>query len=346
VDGAGLAALRQALAQARRPLLIVSGLDYLPEEHEALAHWARAAACPVLTTPSALGVVPDACGTFLNGLLERPLLERADLIVTVNLDAHDFFNTPWRSSAPVMSISPEPDTHRFVPRARGLIADAGPLFEALLPDATRSEWEPAELSAYAASLRERLAAPPDTLTVVSALDAARAVLPEDTLLAVDAGFGKPLTSYLWRPGSAGAYFSSHGLSSMGYAIPAANALKLCQPERTVVGLMGDGSLLMRATEIGSAVDLGIAPIYVAWMDESLTQIEMKQRQAGLRPVGARLSAPDCAGLARSLGARGVDVASLEDFSRALRDAVTSPVPTLIGAHVDASRHPDWYSLIR
>jgi acetolactate synthase-1/2/3 large subunit len=249
-----------------------------------------------------------------------------------------------------MSIRRDADTERYVPRAREVIGDAGPVFEDVFKatSATRSasRWDPADVSAHRAQVRERLASPPDCLTVVSALEAAADVLPDDTLVAVDAGFAKPIASYLWRPGGPGAYFSSHGLSTMGYAIPAANALKLGHPQRTVVGLMGDGSLLMRATEIRSAVELGIAPIYVAWVDGSLTQIELKQRLAGFRTVGAAISAPACTALASAMGARGVDVRTLEEFRTALSEAVASPVPVLIGAHIDTSRHAEWFSLIR
>jgi len=209
-----------------------------------------------------------------------------------------------------------------------------------------SKWQPSEVAAHRIHVREQLASPADRLSVVSALEVASRTLPQDALVAVDAGFGKPITSYLWRPGGPGAYFASHGLSTMGYAILAANALKLAHPERTVVGLLGDGSLLMRATEIRSAVELGIAPIYMVWMDGSLTQIEMKQRLAGLRTVGAAISAPACADLARALGSRGADVSTLEALRAALEEAQNNSLPTLIGAHIDTSRHAAWYSLIR
>jgi acetolactate synthase I/II/III large subunit len=316
-----------------------------------LMRWAQANACPVLTSPTALGLLPDSfewfAGAFLNGLLERPVLDRCDVLVTVNLRANDFFNGPWPYSAPVVSIRREPDTERFSPRANEVIGDAGPVFGELLSvgRVSNSEWLPADVRAYRARVHQELASS-ERLTVVSALQVAAAVLPDDTLLAVDAGFAKPITSYLWHPHAPGSYFASHGLSTMGYAIPAANALKLHHPRRTVLGLLGDGSLLMRATEIRSAVELGIAPMYVAWMDGSLTQIEMKQRLAGLRTVGAAISAPACADLARALGARGADVSSPEELRGALTEALECHLPTLIGAHIDTSRHQDWYRLLR
>jgi acetolactate synthase I/II/III large subunit len=340
------------VSEAHRPIMLVGGSDYAPHERDALLRWAQAMACPVLTSPSALGLVPDGFewlgGAFLNGLLERPMLERSDLLVTVNLNANDFFNAPWPVSANVVSIRRDPDTQRFVPRAREVIGDAGPVFTDLLSlgPTCRSEWVTADVIAHRARIREQLASPADRLTVVSGLEVVAAALPDDTLVAVDAGFAKPITAYLWRPGAPGAYFASHGLSTMGYAIPAANALKLAHPERTVLGLLGDGSLLMRATEIRSAVELGIAPMYLVWMDGSLTQIEMKQRLAGLRTVGAAISAPACAELAQALGACGADVSTLAELRRALAEAQHSRLPTLIGAHIDTSRHADWYGLIR
>jgi len=344
--------LCRTLSEAQRPVILVGGSDYAVEERGALMDWARTMACPVFTSPSALGLLPESFewfgGAFLNGLLERPLLDRTDLLVNVNLNANDFFNARWPYAAPVVAIRREPDTERFVARAREVIGDAGPVFRELLSSGptSRSKWVPADVLAYGARIRAELASPADRLTVVSALEVASAILPDDTLVAVDAGFGKPITSYLWRPAAPRSYFASHGLSTMGYAIPAANALKLAHPRRTVLGLLGDGSLLMRATEIRTAVELGIAPIYLVWMDGSLTQIEMKQRLAGLRTVGAEISAPACAELAQALGARGADVRTLDELRSALAAAVDSRLPTLIGAHIDTSRHADWYSLIR
>jgi len=47
-----------------------------------------------------------------------------------------------------------------------------------------------------------------------------------------------------------------------------------------------------------------------------------------------------------LGARGADVRTLDELRSELAAAVDSRLPTLIGAHIDTSRHADWYSLIR
>ncbi len=183
-------------------------------------------------------------------------------------------------------------------------------------------------------------------TIPAALRAARAILPADTLIAVDAGFGKPLASYLWSSDAPRQYFTAHGLSTMGYALPAANALQLAHPGRTVVAFMGDGSLLMRASEITVAVEQGIAPIYVVWADGALSQIETKQLRQELRPVGARVPRVHCAKIADAFGGLGVDVSTLADFCEALEGARRSALPTLIGAQVDQSHRAEWFDLLR
>jgi acetolactate synthase-1/2/3 large subunit len=172
------------------------------------------------------------------------------------------------------------------------------------------------------------------------------VLPGDALVAVDAGFGKPLASYLWTARQPNTYFTAHGLSTMGYALPAANALQLASPDRRVVAFMGDGSLLMRASELTVAAEQGIAPVWVAWMDGALAQIETKQLRQHLAPVGARVPPVSCEKLADAFNCRGVDVDSLADFRSALQAALTSDKPTLIGARVDQSRRAEWFELIR
>jgi acetolactate synthase I/II/III large subunit len=103
---------------------------------------------------------------------------------------------------------------------------------------------------------------------------------------------------------------------------------------------------MRAAEISVAAQHGLAPIYVAWMDGALAQIEVKQLRQNLRPVGARLPDSSCAKIADAFGGVGSDVRTLEEFGRALQAGLESRVPTLIGARVDQRWRAEWYELMR
>jgi acetolactate synthase-1/2/3 large subunit len=295
-------------------------------------------------------VSPDApwfAGTFMNGNLEARLLGASDMLLTLGLDAKDFFNGAWRYSARVVAINAQPDTQRYVPTTHQVVSDTATCLSALESVDTVSRWTRDDVVAYRAHVEAPFGlADSQALTIPSALRVARSLLGSDGLVAVDAGFGKPLTSYLWSAAEPRQYFTAHGLSTMGYALPAANALALAFPDRRAVAFMGDGSLLMRASEMTVAVEQGIAPIYVAWMDRSLAQIETKQLRQQLRPVGARLPAVSCARIADAFGGHGVDVASLSEFADALSAALNGNTATLIGARVDVARRAEWYELLR
>jgi acetolactate synthase-1/2/3 large subunit len=343
--------IQQRVTSAAAPIVVVGGM--CPSDDatcHAVADASLRLEAPVFCSPSAMGTLaPDHewfAGTFLNGNLEGELLSRADLILSVGLDAKDFFNAAWRYSAPVLAINSRPDTQRFVPTRHQLIGNTAASLGALACDGGASTWRALDVSRYRAGVEQAFHLDDETFTIPAALWLARSVLPAETLVSVDAGFGKPLASYLWSAPRPNMYFSAHGLSTMGYALPAANALQLAHPQVPVVAFMGDGSLLMRASELSVAAEQGIAPILVAWMDGALAQIETKQLRQGLAPVGARLPPLECARIADAFGGTGVDVHSLTDFGHALESALTSHVPTLIGAHVDQSRRGEWYELLR
>jgi thiamine pyrophosphate-dependent acetolactate synthase large subunit-like protein len=110
--------------------------------------------------------------------------------------------------------------------------------------------------------------------------------------------------------------------------------------------MGDGSLMMRASEISVAAELGLQCIYVAWMDSALTQIGVKQRLAGLSEVGTRLPRYSCTAIAAAFGAIGHDVRTRDELESCLDGALTRSSPTLIGVTVDQEHVDEWFGDLR
>jgi acetolactate synthase-1/2/3 large subunit len=336
---------------SRRPAIIVGG--NCPPDTQTRQRLAQASAAlhaPLFASPSAMGVMPpDGAwfgGTFMNGNLEAELLSASDLMITVGLDAKDFFNAAWRYTSPVIALNEHADTQRFAPTSEQLLGATAASLSALVCMHSASEWSTSDVADYRTTFARVFHLDDGAFTIASALCVARSLLPAETRVAVDAGFGKPLTSYLWSSAEPGHYFTAHGLSTMGYALPATNALCLTYPGQPVVGFMGDGSLLMRASEISVAAEHGVAPVYVVWVDGALAQIETKQLRQNLRPVRARLPRMSSAKVADAFGGYGVDVDTLDDFGHALTEALHARRPTLIGARVDQSRRAEWYELLR
>ena len=181
------------------------------------------------------------------------------------------------------------------------------------------------------------------LDVVSTV---RAHTPPETLATVDAGAHMfPATAY-WHAVEPGELLISNGLSTMGFALPAAIAAQLVHPERRVICFTGDGGLMMVAAELETAARLRLPLLVIVFDDATLSLIQIKQEQMGLE--GARLGyrASDLALLARSCGLTSYVAADERQLRSALLSALNAPGPTLIDARIDASGYRATLEIVR
>jgi len=121
---------------------------------------------------------------------------------------------------------------------------------------------------------------------------------------------------------------------MGCAVPLAIGAKLAAPERQVIGFVGDAGLLMGAGELASAAELGGNPIFVVFVDASLSLIEMKQRQRQLKNEAVDFARHDFAAIASAFGGTGMRVRSRSELRDALDTAMQSDSFTLIAAEIE------------
>lgn len=143
--------------------------------------------------------------------------------------------------------------------------------------------------------------------------------------AVVAGIGN--TNFdLWAAGRRPQNF--YMLGSMGLALPIALGVALAQPERRVIGLEGDGSLLMQLGCLATIAMLKPENLTLVVFDNGVYQITGGQAT----PASA---VADLVAMARGAGlAASAWAADEEDFEHLLDEALASPEPRLIGARID------------
>ena len=110
--------------------------------------------------------------------------------------------------------------------------------------------------------------------------------------------------------------------------------KLAKPDLPMIGLGGDGSLLMRLGELEVFARTGIAVPLVIVNDQSLGTMKWRQKNRDMTDYGLDFYPVDLAMLAKSCGLNGVTVNTPEEFRRELRLAMNSDKSTLIDARVD------------
>ncbi len=122
---------------------------------------------------------------------------------------------------------------------------------------------------------------------------------------------------------------------MGYGVPAAVAAKAVYPDRTVVSWNGDGCFLMNGQELATAVQYGLAVIFVVIDNGMYGTIRMHQeRHYPARVSGTNLVNPDFAALARAYGAHGETVVATDEFAPAFERAVATGRPALLHVKID------------
>ena len=126
--------------------------------------------------------------------------------------------------------------------------------------------------------------------------------------------------------------------SMGYGLPAAVAAQLVHPDRVVVCFTGDGDFVMSSPELATAVQYGL-PIVVLLVNNGMyATIRMHQERAyPRRVIGTDSRNPDFPALARAYGAHAERVERTEDFEGAFERALASGKPAVLELPVDPER---------
>ena len=123
--------------------------------------------------------------------------------------------------------------------------------------------------------------------------------------------------------------------AMGYGVPSAVAAKLVHPDRPVVSFSGDGDFLMNGQEIATAMQYGLAIIFIVVNNGMYGTIRMHQeRDYPGRVFGTELKNPDFAALARAYGLQGEVVEKTADFEAAFERAWNAKTSALLELRID------------
>ncbi|MHA6795189.1 thiamine pyrophosphate-binding protein [Pseudonocardia bannensis] len=334
------AALERAIAVAggRRRPVVVLGVDAVAHA-PALREVLTGGGVPVLTTYQAAGVVdsgsPESAGLFTNAALERPLLDRADLIVGVGLDPVEPLPAPWSYDAPTLLLTPaEVDPAYFGsptvvdgPPAPALAAVLG----ACIPDwpaGAGQRHRRARLADLAADARDGAGLHP--------IDLVRAVheIAGHAQLTVDAGAHMLAAMPFWPATRPHGILISNGLATMGYALPAAIGAALARRGERVVCLVGDGGLGMSLAELETLARIALPVTVVVFDDAALSLIELKQRAGQGGADAVRFDPVDFAGVAAAMGVPSAVADDVAGVRAALSaPSAAGPGPFLLDARI-------------
>ena len=354
-----LAGAAAQLRGAKRPLIVAGGGVIYSEATDALRAFAEETGIPVCETqagkgslpydhPSALGAI-GATGTAAANAFAR----EADVVLGIGTRWSDFttasrslFADPDVRFVNLNVASPDAVKHAGLP----LVADARVGIESLaaalegwsVDDEYRErahrlarEWN-AQVEAAFTLGNEPL---PSQAEVIGAVN--RVSEPTDVVVCAAGSMPGDLHK-LWRTRDPKGYHVEYGYSCMGYEIAGGLGVKMAAPEREVIVMVGDGSYLMMASELVTAVAEGHKLTIVLVQNHGYQSIGALSESVGSQRYGTRYryagtdeTLPvDLAANAQSLGADVIRAATVEALESALRTARASERTTVVHVETD------------
>jgi 3D-(3,5/4)-trihydroxycyclohexane-1,2-dione acylhydrolase (decyclizing) len=364
-EPAALARAVEVIRSARRPLIVAGGGVIYAAATAALASFVEATGIPVAETQAGKGSLPydhaaavGAIGSTGSTAANR-LARDADVVIGIGTRYSDFttasrtvFAHPGVRFVNINIAAPD----AVKEAGAGVLADAREALRALT--GALAGWSVAP--AYRSGARE-LAAAWDA-TVERAYTLGHGPLPAQSevigvvnevsgprdVVVCAAGSMPGDLHKLWRTRDPKGYHVEYGYSCMGYEIAGGLGAAMACPDRDVYVLVGDGSYLMMAQELVTAVQENVKLVVVLVQNHGFASIGDLSETVGSQRFGTRyryrdertgrldggVLPVDLAANAESLGVRVLRAHGIAELRSALVTARAATGPVLVHVETD------------
>jgi len=168
----------------------------------------------------------------------------------------------------------------------------------------------------------------------------REQLNDDAIVVADDGNHTFLTAELMPINGARRFISPTDFNCMGYCVPAVTAAKLVNPEKQVVGIIGDGAFLMTCMETLTASSLKLGGVYFVFNDGELSQISQAQEIPYNRKTCTVLHEVKIKGIAEATGCEFITIAKDSDCEEGINEALlfaSRNKPVIVDVKIDYSK---------
>ncbi|SEC20591.1 3D-(3,5/4)-trihydroxycyclohexane-1,2-dione hydrolase [Nitratireductor aquibiodomus] len=347
----------EAIRAASRPVIVAGGGVHYAGACATLKSFAEKHAIPVVETQAGKSALPwdhplNLGPVGVTGSASaNAICEEADLVFGVGTRFQDFTTGSWalfRKKRRILALNVQP--HDGTKHdAQALIADADVGLKLL--SAGLGSWK---AEAPAPALKEDWFRAADAVTEAPAVDenalptdmqvigAVQRAARENTVVMCAAGTMPGELHKLWKAGRPGSYHMEYGYSCMGYEIAGGLGIKMAEPDRDVVVMVGDGSYMMMNSELATAVSMGVKITVVITDNRGFGCINRLQMGTGGAEFNNLLdhthhvnpSHIDFVAHAASMGAEACKAGSIVELETALAEAHAAKGPFVVVIDTD------------
>lgn len=353
----------ELLANAKNPIVMAGGGVHLSGAADALAALQEQAHLPVMTTvmgkgtvaethPLSLGVGGNVLGKLSPSHYLKPLIQAADVVLLVGTrtaqNGTDSWTTFGKSTRFIHADIDPAEVGRNYEALR-LVGDAKLTLEAL---ATRLRGRRTRSKALVQQIAEAFERSAKDAAAVMRSNASpirperliadiQQVLTPDTLVVGDASYSTVwVASYLKCLRVGQRFITPRGLAGLGWGLPLALGVKVAEPTRSVICVVGDGAFGHVWSELETARRTN-TPIVITVLNNGVLayQKHAEDVKYGRHTRAVDFTPVDHAAIARACGCRGVAIKRAQDYLPALREALAGNETTVLDVDTDPNAFP-------